>query len=157
MRIIKRNIISVQEAERLIEKYYEGETSVAEEKLLHEFLSQKNLPTQFDAEKAIFGYFESAKQKKTVVFTSARLKWAASVVAVVAIFLGILFSNQPVEANYAYVDGKKITDMQQIHALAQTTVNDLVLKNTEMEMGLEAIRQNNVIENQLDVFSDIEF
>ena len=56
MKILKRNIISLQEVEKLIERYYEGETSVAEENLLREYLSGKNVPAQFETEKAIFGY-----------------------------------------------------------------------------------------------------
>lgn len=64
MKITKRNNISLQEAEKLIERYYEGETSVAEENLLCEYLSGKNVPARFEAEKAILGYFASEKRRK---------------------------------------------------------------------------------------------
>ena len=145
------------EAERLIEKYYEGETSVAEENLLREFLAPKDVPAQFEAEKAIFGYFEGKKQTIAVRFMPDYMKWVASAVAVVAICMGVLFSNQPSAVNYAYVDGKKITNKKQIRVLAQKTVSNLATINEELEIGLENIQSNQIIEGQLDVFSGIEF
>ena len=62
MKLNRRNIITVDEAEKLIEKYYEGETTVAEENQLRTFLAQSNIHSQFEAEKAIFGYYESKKE-----------------------------------------------------------------------------------------------
>lgn len=157
MKIVKRNIISLQEAEKLIEKYYEGETSVAEENLLREYLSGRDVPAKFDAEKAIFGYFANAKEKKTVKLRPKVLKWVSSVAAVAAIFIGFLIINNPFATSYAYVDGKKITDKTEILSLAQTTVGNLVSENDEVEKGLENIQSAQVIESQLDVFSEIEF
>lgn len=158
MKKIKQDIITIQEAEKLIEKYYEGETSVAEEKLIHRFLSQKNLPEQFETEKAIFGYFESEKPKKKVYRLPTQLRWIASAaaVAVIAIF-SLVFVHQSNASSYAYIDGVKTTNKQIIKNLAQSTVQGLVAENNELETSLENIRGNNVIETQLDVFSEIEF
>ncbi len=157
MKIMKRNNISLQEAEKLIERYYEGETSVAEENLLCEYLSGKNVPARFEAEKAILGYFASEKKKKSVWLIPNNLKWIASAAAVAAIFLAILFSNQPSATSYAYVDGKKITDKDKIFALAQTTVGNLMSGMNEVEIGLENIESGQTIESQLDVFAGMEF
>ena len=157
MKLLKRNIITIQEAEKLIEKYYEGETSVAEEKQIREFLSGKNVPAQFEAEKAIFGYFESEKTKKTVRFIPNFLKWSAVASVAVVIFIAVLLTNQPVSASYAYVDGAKITDKTIIRSLAQNTVSQLATANVELEAGLENIQPSEVIEGQLDAFAGIEF
>ena len=62
MKLNRRNIITVQKAEKLMEKYYEGSTTVAEENQLRTFLAQSNVPPQFEAEKTIFGYYESKKE-----------------------------------------------------------------------------------------------
>lgn len=158
MKTSKRDNISFQEAEKLIEKYYEGETTVAEEKLLRKYLSGKNVPVQFEAEKAILGYFASEKEKKSVRLVPNALKWVASVAAaVVVIFLGILFNNQSSTTGYAYVDGKKITDKNEIHALARIAVGNLVSGIDEVEKGLENIQLGQTIESQLDVFAGVEF
>ncbi len=157
MKIVKRHIVSLQEAEKLIEKYYEGETSVAEEKVLREYLSGKNVPPQFEVEKAILGYFASEKEKKTARLVPNALKWMASAVAVVAIFLVVLFTHQPSATSYAYVNGKKITDKDEIFALAQTTVGNLMSETDEVEIGLKNIQTGQTIESQLDVFAGVEF
>ncbi len=158
MKKIKQHIITIQEAEKLIEKYYEGATSVAEEKQIHQFLSQKNVPEQFEVEKAIFGYFESEKPKKKVYRLPAQLKWIASAAVVVGIVVSsLIFNNHTNASNYAYIDGVKTTNKQIIKNLAQSTVRNLAAENTELEATLENIRGNNVIEAQLDVFSEIEF
>ena len=157
MKIVKRNNLSLQEAEKLIEKYYEGKTSVAEEKVLRAYLSGKNVPPQFEAEKAILGYFASEKKKKTTHLVPNALKWVASAAAVAAIFLGILFTHQPSATSYAYVNGKKITDKDKIFALAQTTVGNLLSETDEVEKGLKNIQSDQIIESQLDVFAGVEF
>lgn len=156
MKILKRNIISLQEAEKLIEKYYEGETSVSEENLLCEYFSGKNVPAKFEAEKAIFGYFANEKEKKFVKLRPYALKWVSSIAAVAAIFLSILF-NLPSATSYAYVDGKKITNKKKIIVLAQTTVGNLVSEMDDVEKGLENIQFGQEIESQLDVFAGVDF
>lgn len=156
MKILKRNIISLQEAEKLIEKYYEGETSVSEENLLCEYFSGKNVPAKFEAEKAIFGYFANEKEKKFVKLRPYALKWVSSIAAVAAIFLSILF-NLPSATSYAYVDGKKITNKKEIIVLAQTTVGNLVSEMDDVEKGLENIQFGQEIESQLDVFAGVDF
>lgn len=149
--------ISIAEAEQLLELYYEGLTSVEQENQLREFLAQKNLPQQFEMEKAIFGYFENEKPRKNVFRIPNYLRWTASVAAVVVILMGVIFSNRPETASYAYVDGKKITDEKVIISLARTTVNNLSVINTEVEAGMDNFRGNNLIENQLNAFSGIQF
>lgn len=157
MKIVKRNIISLQEAEKLIEKYYEGETSVAEENLLRKYLSGKNVPAKFETEKAIFGYFASEKETKTVKLRPKVLKWVSSVAAAAAIIIAVIMINKPVATSYAYVNGKKITDKKEILTLAQKTVGTLVSEKDEVEKGLENIQSSQVMDSQLDVFSGIEF
>ncbi|HKM11721.1 MAG TPA: hypothetical protein PL115_00625 [Bacteroidales bacterium] len=159
MKILKRNIISLQEAEKLIEKYYEGETTVAEEHLLRKYLSGKNVPAQFEAEKAIFGYFAGEKEKQNVRITPNTLKWVvsiASAAAAVVLFLGIFLNTQYSTTSYAYVDGKKVTDKNEIRALAQITLENIA-GTDEVENGLKNIESGQTIEGQLNVFKELEF
>jgi hypothetical protein len=142
MKILRRKNISLQEAEKLIEKYYEGETTAAEENLLRKYLSGGNVPAQFEAEKAIMGYFASEKEKKNILRVPNTLKWAASVAAaaaVLVIFLNIFPLNQPA-TNYAYIDGKKITDKNEVFALAQMAVGNLASGMDEVNMGLDVFK-----------------
>jgi len=117
-----RKNITIQEATVLLDKYYEGYTSVSEEKLLYTFLSQKNLPEQFKADKAILNYFASHK-KKSKIRIIPLLRWT-SVAASVIIGL-LIFHNLPVTGksdSFAYVDGKKVTKMEQVKEQALASI-----------------------------------
>lgn len=49
-----------EELKRLIEKYYNGESTAEEEKTLREYFNENNIPEGFEAEKEIFGYYMAA-------------------------------------------------------------------------------------------------
>jgi len=53
--------MKLYEIEKLIEKFYGGETTRKEEELLRAYLNQENIPKQFQADKA---YFELLKEEK---------------------------------------------------------------------------------------------
>ena len=58
MRLKLKKTITAQEADALINKYYDGATTNTEEERLRRFLRQEGLPSKYRAEQAIFGYFE---------------------------------------------------------------------------------------------------
>ena len=49
--------MNTDEVKKLLEKYYEGDSSVDEELILKEFFSRDNMPEELEAEKDIFCYF----------------------------------------------------------------------------------------------------
>jgi len=51
-----------EELKRLIEKYYNGETTVEEEHALRDFFSKNNVPDGYEAEKEIFSYYDSSQE-----------------------------------------------------------------------------------------------
>jgi len=141
-----RKLIKIQEAEELISKYYDGYTSAEEEKLLYTFLSQKNLPEQFEADKAILGYFASHKKKSKIQIIPLlrRTSVAASVV------IGIIFINSlmPGKSNsYAYVDGEKVTNIEQIKEKAFASINSW--NKSENSTNLDT---DELINQQLQLF-----
>ena len=154
MKLKRRNIITVQEAEKLMEKYYEGSTTVAEENQLRTFLSQSNVPERYEAEKAIFGYYESKKARKHFRL-QPYLKWAAAAAIVAGIIIPVSIFQASGKTNYAYINGVKITNTQEIISLAHTTIN-YVSDNNEVEDGLDNLKNDETIKNQLDAFSEIE-
>ena len=154
MKLIRRNIITVDEAEKLMEKYYEGSTTVAEENQLRTFLAQSNVPPQFETEKTIFGYYESKKDRKNFRL-QPYLRWAAAAVIAAGVIIPVSIFQASGKTNYAYINGVKITDTQEIISLAQTTIN-YVSDNNEVEDGLDNLKNDETIKNQLDAFSEIE-
>ncbi len=99
-----------QRIKTLLDKYYQGDTTLEEEKLLKEYFIQNN-PLDFDiADKYLVDYFLASKiqipvdlneqldslienewENETKLRFSTILKWAGSVAAVLIIALGILY------------------------------------------------------------------
>ena len=154
MKLNRRNIITVQEAEKLMEKYYEGSTTVAEENQLRTFLAQSNVPPQFEAEKTIFGYYESKKDRKNFRL-QPYLRWAAAAVITAGVIIPVSIFQASGKTSYAYINGVRITNTQEIISLAQTTIN-YVSDNNEVEDGLDNLKNDETIKTQLDAFSEIE-
>jgi hypothetical protein len=51
-----------EELNRLLEKYYNGESTEEEERSLRDYFSSDNIPEGFDAEKVIFGFYLSTEK-----------------------------------------------------------------------------------------------
>ncbi len=114
--------------EKLIAKYFEANTTVAEEELLKKYFAQGNVPEHLASYTPIFNYFAAAKQEqfdKEVVLESDasakkmkfNYKWL-SVAAVGLLFFGVYFGNTYFEqkekermaTEYAYQETKKALD-----------------------------------------------
>jgi hypothetical protein len=103
----------------LLEKYYNGETSTAEESLLREFFAAGDLPEQLAADAELFGFFriqqegrlpgdlqnrlEGMIDEKTARSFSAFSKWkyywisgaAAAILILLALFMDLQISKRP--------------------------------------------------------------
>lgn len=79
---------------KLVEKYFSGETSIAEEKQLKDYFSQPDVAPHLEQYRAMFGYFTQAKQEqftKTVPLQPRKRNYVAwiSVAASVALLFGL--------------------------------------------------------------------
>lgn len=152
MNIIFKHKLRYDEADKLIEKYYDGLSTVKEEKMLQQFFLQNSLPEKYKAEKAIFAYLKPTP--KTIKFPQFYRYAAAVVILLMGTFSIQTFVAQNKTA-YAYVDGKKITDKAQIAAIAKASIRE-VSTNDEVEEKLQELNNSNLVEQQLGVFSDLE-
>lgn len=110
--------------EKLVEKYFEATTTVAEEETIRVYFSQEGVATHLEQYKPMFQYFSDAKEekftKKLPLGTIAKVtkkrfpyKWL-SVAAAGLIMFGIYFGNryqEQQEAKYAYQETKKALDL----------------------------------------------
>lgn len=143
--ILSKKIITPEQADELILKYYEGKTTCSEEDMLKYFLNQKNLPPKYDVEKQIFGYFETKIKAKSKLILFRPL-YRSAAAAIIVILVGFTFyKNVPQNRNYAYVNGEKITNVEQINSIANRSLSDISSENDQ------------VVENQLNQFSNIGF
>lgn len=152
MKLKFKHKITFEQADKLIERYYDGFTTLDEEKLLHQFLSQVNLPAKYKTEQAIFGYFETKKQK-TVFSIHPFIRWAGAAAAVLVFAFGIQTFVYQHTNNYAYVNGVKITNKNEIKNQALASLTDVSADNNEVEQSLENLNDNGIMQQQLEVFS----
>lgn len=100
--------------EKLLEKYFEATSTVAEEETLRAYFSQENVATHLKQYAPMFQYFSNAKEER---FTKQvplkprkkQYKWI-SVAAVAVLTFGIYFGKsyqEQREAEYAYNETKK--------------------------------------------------
>ena len=131
--------------ESLLEKYWEGETSLAEEQELKSLLKSQS---DFEEEKSFFGLMESYGQEnpenltmpkaKVRKINSQWLSWAASVAIFTASFVGWRVYEKNQEERQAY------EEVMQAFALIQTNLakgqeqmqvmNDMKYLNTTNQM-----------------------
>jgi anti-sigma-K factor RskA len=82
--------------EKLLEKYLNAETSIAEEKELKTYFLSNNVAPHLVEYQALFGYFSTSKNErytKTIQLNSKKRNWkwlslAASVILVVSVYTG---------------------------------------------------------------------
>jgi len=143
--------INPKEADVLLQKYYEGETSNAEEKLIYNFLSQKRVPERFDADKAIFGFYAGKRQKPKAIHLPL-MKWASiAAISFGLIFLAKGFYNEK-QNDYTYINGEKYTDTQMIKEQALASLDNLSASCNEIETSTDNLQNKDLVESQLQLF-----
>ncbi|MBU2976323.1 MULTISPECIES: hypothetical protein [Zobellia] len=114
--------------EKLLEKYFEAETTVAEEKELRAFFSKGEVPENLEQYIPLFSFTSGAKKEqlskeivlepKTTGGNRSLYKWmsiAAAVVLMFGVYLGKTYYDEKEleqqQALYAYNETKKALDM----------------------------------------------
>ena len=127
--------------EQLINRYFDGETSVQEERELREALADCPWSSEFiDEARFTMGYFAAHKQQQQPrVAKKSYQRQIIGIAASIAILLGIglsVFSRQWLTPRYeciAYVNGKVIADNQEaIMSLIAQDLNDMDMATREM-------------------------
>jgi len=177
-----KKYLTIPEADALIEKYYDGATTGAEEVLLQEFLQQEGLPERFEVERALFGYFTHEKEAfQEVRFEPESpmlndglsekdkippqnfwfrlnpvLKW--SLAAAVLLFGVFILDNriQAQKSDVAYIDGIRCTDSKQVTALARASISQIDLGSDEVAGTVDKMNDDNLVESQLQQFPELK-
>ena len=129
--------------ENLVEKYFEGETTIAEEKELQTYFSSEDVAQHLEQYKAMFGYFSSAKEQKfeqkiPLQSKKRNVAWL-SIAASVVVLLGMFtFYNYDVNQNQ---DLGTYDDPQKAFEETQKALN-LLSKNVNVGVeGMEYVQE----------------
>ena len=102
--------MELDKIEIILEKYFDGETSIAEEKELKDYFTSSNVAQHLEQYQPLFGYFSQAKQEqyKAVVPLKTEKRIIASwisIAAAVVVLLGVgtfTFMNYNVKKSQDY-------------------------------------------------------
>jgi len=120
--------MELDKVEKLLKKYFEANTTVAEEETLREYFLQEKVAAHLERHKPMFGYFSKAKEErftkqvplalKTVGSKKSLYRWfsvAAAAVLMFGIYFGKSYQDEQQlkqqQAEYAYNETKKALDM----------------------------------------------
>lgn len=134
--------------EALLEKYFEGETSIAEENELKNYFSSSNVAPNLEQYKPLFGYFTEAKKEnfeKEVPLISKRQKVAwLSMAASIAVLLGV--------GTYTYFNADTVKENNELGTYEdpkealEATQKALAMLSNNVNVGVEGIEYIKVYE-----------
>ncbi|MDR2804693.1 MAG: hypothetical protein LBB85_03495 [Dysgonamonadaceae bacterium] len=137
----------------LIEKYFEGSTSLKEEETLQNYFQRRDRPSEWELYRPLFRYFAEEKQKRKAPAWPIRsfgLGMGAAA-ACVLLFFGMKFlspnTNQLSASSWMYIDGKKYTNIEHIQtealkALENLSENEEAIYSSQVE-ALDLFVSNN--------------
>lgn len=119
--------MELDKIEKLLERYFEGETTLSEEDKLRTYFSQAEVAPHLEQYTPLFSYFSSSKEEKFTksiplankgASSKINYKWA-SVAAIAVLLLGVYFGKgyqeekrlERQQARYAYEETKKALDL----------------------------------------------
>jgi len=131
--------------EDILEKYFQGETTIAEEKELKDYFSSPNVAQHLEQYKPMFGYFSQVKEQKSThpipLKTKKRNVAWLSIAASVVVLLGV--------GTYFYVSEKNAAPVvaqselgtydDPEEALAATQ-KALALLSSNVNVGIESVQ-----------------
>lgn len=165
---MKTTRITPKEADRLLEKYYDGLTTTIEERLLQSFLTRDDLPPRYDPDKAILGYFAANKThaseprilEPTTLSIKPRKNWlypsligSGAVAAMLTLLFTFNYLASPTSENYAYIHGERVTDKVLLTATMQTSIDQLGSVSDEVDASTALLdTERDLLNEQLQLF-----
>ena len=134
--------------EALLEKYFEGQTSIAEENELKDYFSSPNVAEHLEQYRPLFGYLAKAKEDKftqKVSLNSKKQKVAwLSIAASIVVMLGI--------GTYTYFDANTAKENQELgtyddpEEALEATQKALAMLSDNVNVGVEGVQYLKVYE-----------
>jgi hypothetical protein len=128
--------------EALLEKYFEGETSIAEENELKDYFSSSNVAEHLEQYRPLFGYFAEAKEQKltnnvTLISKKRKVAWL-SIAASIVVMLGI--------GTYSYFNVNTVKENKELGTYSdpkealEATQKALAMLSNHVNVGIESVQ-----------------
>ncbi|MDQ6529833.1 hypothetical protein [Flavobacterium sp. LHD-85] len=137
--------MELNKIEEILEKYFQGETSIAEENQLKEYFSSSNVAQHLEQYKPMFGYFSQAKEQKSTYEIPLQTKkrnvaWlsiAAS--AVVLLGIGTYFFVSEKNDTTAVASQTELGTYDDPEEALKATQKALALLSSNVNVGIESV------------------
>ncbi|MBW1658755.1 hypothetical protein [Flavobacterium quisquiliarum] len=138
--------MELNKIEDILEKYFQGETSIAEENQLKEYFSSSNVAQHLEQYKPMFGYFSLAKEQKSTYEIPLQSKkrnvaWlsiAAS--AVVLLGIGTYFFVSEKNDTTAVASQTELGTYDDPEEALKATQKALALLSNNVNVGIESVQ-----------------
>ncbi len=139
--------------EKLLDKYLDAATSIAEENELRNYFLSDNVAPHLQEYQALFGYFSASKKErftKPIQLKSQKMNWrwlsiAASVILLVSVYTGFENYQHKKESEIVYAQTLEAFDM--LSANLNRGNNAIAQLSTNLNKGNNAIAQLQYFEN----------
>jgi hypothetical protein len=137
--------MELNKIENILEKYFQGETSIAEENELKEYFSSPNVAQHLEQYKPIFGYFSQVKEQKSTQEIPLQSKkrnvaWL-SIAASVVVLLGVGTFMYVSEKNAAPpVAQSELGTYDNPEEALAATQKALALLSNNVNVGIESVQ-----------------
>lgn len=120
----EKQVISKEQADRLLQRYYDGLTSDHEERLLRIFLaSDQASDARYREDRAVMGFVVVGRRAgRSVSHNRFRMVWAAAVACVLLVTGGAYALLQHEDTCVAYINGQRCTDREVVMEYMQQTL-----------------------------------
>ncbi len=135
--------------EALLEKYFEGETSIDEENELKEYFSSSNVAPDFEQYRPLFRYFTEAREQKftnnvSLISKKPKALWlsiAASVVVLIGVGAYTYFNSMETEK-----ESKELGTYDDPEEAFEATQKALAMLSTNVNVGVGGVQYLQVYE-----------
>nr|WP_294930062.1 hypothetical protein [uncultured Flavobacterium sp.] len=136
--------MELNKIENILEKYFQGETNIAEENELKEYFSSPNVAQHIKQYQPIFGYFSQVKEQKTTheipLQTKKRNVAWLSIAASVVVLLGIGTYLYTSENTTSVVSQSELGTYDDPEEALAATQKALALLSNKVNVGIESVQ-----------------
>lgn len=137
--------MELDKLEILLEKYFEGETSIAEENQLKDYFSSSNVAQHLEQYRPLFGYFSASKQQEFTqevpfVATSKKKKRVGTWMSIAASLVVLLGAGTFTYFNYDSTQSEELGTYDDPEVAFRETQKALSLLSQNVNVGMESVQ-----------------